>query len=80
MRNVKKVVPAPTAQPKKFLSVKEAQKHFGVSRSYFYQLKREGKLKFYLIGQKPVIKVSEFEKLMQPRPWDKAKRKEVVNA
>ena len=48
----------------KFVSLKQTQEIFGVSRSFLYQLKSKGKLKFYHVESKPFIKISEFEDLM----------------
>lgn len=51
-----------------YLTIKKAQAMYGVSRSFFYQLKKTGQLNFhYIPGKKtPFIKLSEFERLMLP--------------
>lgn len=51
-----------------FLSIDQTMKAYGVSKSFLYQVKKTGKLKFYYIlgKRKPFIKISEFEALMKP--------------
>lgn len=49
-----------------FLSLNETAKAYGFSRHFLYQLKDQGKLKFYYINTKPFIKIDEFESLFKP--------------
>lgn len=63
----------------KFVSLRQALELFDISRSFLYQLKRKGKLKFYYIESKPFIKVEDFEALMVPDSQMILVRREIVD-
>jgi len=49
-----------------FLTLDQAQDHYGFSRSFIYQLRREQGLRFHYLSKKPYLKVSEIDKLFKP--------------
>lgn len=49
-----------------FISIAQTMQAFGISKSFLYQLRKKGKLKFYYVETKPFIKVEDFEDLMTP--------------
>jgi hypothetical protein len=57
----------------KFVSLPQAQQLFGISRSFLYQLRGRGELKFHYVAAKPFIKISEFENLMKPETMEAGK-------
>lgn len=65
-----------------YLSINQAMQAYDVSRSFLYQCKSTGKLKFYYIlgKKKSFIKISEFEALMKPEPTRMVITRTIVDA
>lgn len=57
-----------------FLTLKQAQQMYNISRAFIYQLRKKKKLQFYHVEGKPFIKISEFEQLMKAEDMSIAKR------
>tara|TARA_A100000171_G_scaffold566_2_gene790 strand:- start:3448 stop:3807 length:360 start_codon:yes stop_codon:yes gene_type:complete len=63
-----KTLPILEIQEKEFLSLDEAAKLLGVSRTTLYRMRKDGSLQFGKIGKKKVITRKSIDKLVNSNP------------